>query len=461
MVRHRLFYYLSFVLFLVACRVTDPVEVTGVVTKVAAADTSTPTLTSTPTPSPTRTLTLTPTATTTPFPTATPRPIPTSTPTATPNFNCPEPGTVAPFSQPQNIPELREALLLYLNAGGQWDDLMSLLENWRFEHEIVPINMNGDDVWETVVHVNVANNYENDIATWVFHCRDNQYQAIFQIWWGMYRFHRYSFVDDLNNDGNFEIVMIGGFAGSACDLEPTLLGWEGNVVVDYSPLEIDLGCSLEDRVTLEDLDGDGVKELIVAGVTVLHMEMAPLRGITQTFALQEQVYTLISTVYGPSNLRIHILDDAQRAFDAQNFILAIELYDRVAHDDTLTDVSSYNFPDRFFPDDPSLPHDSPNEYQRAFALFRLASIYQVVGDVAGVEMTLAELDNTFSEGTVGGEFTVLAHLLIDQLNNNESPVLACSVVTSFIEENYPDLDRHFWWGVGIATYDAETFCLLP
>jgi hypothetical protein len=460
-VGHRLFYCTCLVCLLVACTVVEPVPLTPTVTEVSAVADATRSLTPSPVASTTPFRTFTPTATQTT--THTPRPTTTRRPTLTPpptsNFNCPELGAAIPLDQPENTAELREAIVGYLNSGGQWDSLADLFESWNFGHEITHINMNGDDVLETVVHINVVNNHENDIATWVFHCQSNQYQIIFQIRWGMFRFHRYSIVDDLNSDGNFEIVMVGGFAGSACDLEPTVLGWEGNGVVDYSPdyLELELGCSPEDRVNLEDIDGDGVKELIVSGETVGHLDYAPPRGITQTFAVENQAFRLISTTYSATNVRIHVLDDAQRAFDERDFALAIELYDRAAHDDSLTNVSSYYYPDRFT-SDPNFPEDNPNEYQRAFALFRLAAIYRTLLDAQGVTSTLAELAAAYPEGSPGSEFAVLAHLFIDLLDSDELPAQACQAVTEFIEANYPDLSSHFYWGANIAFYHDDDFC---
>ncbi len=202
--------------------------------------------------------------------------------------------------------------------------------------------------------------------------------------------------------------------------------------------------------------------MILIGETIGHIDHAPPRGITQTFKLENTGYTLLSTVYAPTNLRVHVLDDAQRAFDEGDFNLALAYYARAANDD-LSTVYSYNFQ----PDIAS-EYDFPDDYQRSFALFRLAIIQLVLGNRNDAELTLAELMARYPENNKGHEFVVLTEIFFDAFNDGKNIEESCNNVTKFIAENYvpkdnslenPNLTSHFYWGSNIAAYyKPESFC---
>ncbi|NHZ71801.1 MAG: hypothetical protein GWP17_01795, partial [Aquificales bacterium] len=110
--------------------------------------------TNTPKPAPTETATAVPAQTATSSPTPIPTATPTNTPspTPTPDPTCPEPGTAAPFAYPADTTELQASILAYLNAGGQWEDLLALLDELEIEHDWIQADMNGDGVMETAVY---------------------------------------------------------------------------------------------------------------------------------------------------------------------------------------------------------------------------------------------------------------------------------------------------------------------
>jgi hypothetical protein len=452
--------------FAVACTPDEIVEVTATaVTPQAIA----PIQVTRTTPQPTQTSSAISTHTQTPLPpTATVTPTttisPSSTPSPTPDFTCPVPAAPSPFSQPANIEELEEQILTLLNAGGQWDDLADSTASLGIDRDIIPIDMNGDGIFELITNLAFVSEqsypYE-DYITWVFQCRGGNYINVFTSWWGSWRFYDSTRVDDLNNDSGMEAIIIGGFAGSACALEPTILGWHNGTVVNYSPdhLELELGCSLEDRVLLEDLDNDGIKELVVIGETVGHLDYAPPRGITQTFSLQDQTYKLINTELALPQYRIEVLDDAQRALDAGDLEMAAQLYVQAATDDSLGDVYSMNIAPPNIAEEMGFTEiDYPGEYQRAFAFFRLAALQAVADDEDGVSNTLAQLQQTFPEETPGSEFVVLTPILTTSLLQGRGQESACGQVLTHIRINFPDLDIHYYWGGNSAWYRNETIC---
>lgn len=434
----------------------------------AAAETAVSQLPS-PTPVPTDTAvppTLTLTAT--PLP-ATPTPIPptlaptvtaTTSPTATPNFSCPQPGGSATLEESMDFPEFSENLVAYLNQVGTVDQLPEQLDALDIQHEIFPVDMNSDGVLEFVLNVTVPSEeaFPGDRGTAILQCRNGNYDMIFEIWWGYYHYFDYTFSDDVDNNGNQDVIIVGGFAGSACDLEPTVLIWSEGQIIDASPdyRELELGCSHEDTVLTEDINGDGTKEMIVTGRTVSHLDYAPPRTITQTFTLRNKVYSLQTTQLGPPEYLVHLLDDAQRALDSGDWALAAQLYKDVAQNQSLPTVSSYylSFAGQMGADN----EDSPIEYQQALALFRFVALQTVLGNTAEADGALAQLQERFPEGTPGSELTSLTLLLVNSLQMGNTPESSCEVVFQEIEQTYPQLAAHYYWGANIAWYRNETIC---
>ncbi|MBE2225132.1 MAG: hypothetical protein IAF02_26580 [Anaerolineae bacterium] len=279
----------SLILLLVACGVQGPTPTVPSAVVIVALPKQTPK------PEPTLTATSTVTATTTAVPTQTSTP----SPTATPDPSCPEPGSAAPFAYPADMTKLQASILAYLNAGGQWQDLMALFDELEIEHDWIQADMNGDGVEETAVYAKkyLAEDFIPDHAWWIFQCGSNQYHTILDVE-DHWAFHGYFIADDLNNDHREEIIAISGFAGTACAFGPKVWSLQGEEIVDLSPKygELELGCSLDGKVILQDIDSDNLKEMTLIGDTVAHLDNAPQRYITQTFTLENTGYKLITHV---------------------------------------------------------------------------------------------------------------------------------------------------------------------
>lgn len=434
----------------------------GAETAVSQLPTATPVMMDTAVPP-----TLTPTAT--PLP-ATPTPIPptqtptvtaTPSPTATPNFSCPQPGGNATLQKSIGFVEFSDNLLVYLNAGGNIEQLPELLDSMDISNEVFPVDMNNDTVLEIVLNVAVPEEpYFYEYGTSVLQCLNGSYEAIFAIWWGYYHYFDYTFSDDVDNDGNQDVIIVGGFAGSACDLEPSVLIWSDGKIINASPdhLELKLGCYGNDQVITSDLDGDSTKELIVSGWTVGHIDHGPLRTITQTFSLQNKTYRLEVTEFGPPEYLVHLLDDAQRALDRGNWTVAAQLYEEIAQNQSLPTVPSYVFP---YPQQVEELEEAlyrAKGYQQAFALFRLAALQTVHGNLAEADWAVAQLQERFPEGTPGSEFNSLTLLLVDSLDQGRTPQFSCEIVAREIVKSYPELVFHYYWGTDLASYQEETIC---
>lgn len=380
--------------------------------------------------------------------------VPPPPPTSTPDYSCSQSGTAVCFILPDSIVDLESNILNFVNSNGTWDEVVTLLTSLHATVEMAEVDFNGDGINEIVITVFITISEATDEgATWVFQYSANQYHQIFATGWGMFNFDVHTnFITDLNADGLPELFIDAVWQGSSCLQIILVLTWHSGEVQDY--LEDNyLGVSCGAQTTAIDLDQDGIQEIIVTGTTSIHSDNSPPRGVVLTFKLTEGTYLLISTEYLPSEYSVHILDDAQRALDIQDFASAIHSYNHVAHDPTLIFISSYSF--RPLGD----LQDHPSEYQRAFALFRLSILQYIIGESENSAATMAELDATFPEGSIGHEFTVLAHLYMEKRAAGLLGVQACQEVTNYIETNYPDLELHIGdWGSNIAWYLNDTIC---
>jgi hypothetical protein len=450
---------LAFLLLLVsACATSTPDNPVSQMPEIAGnpspTQTKTPTIVASAVSATPSAFTLLPSATSESIPTKIP------SPTHTPSPSCPIPSMGAPFALPSTTTELQASILTFVNGGGQWEDMWALLDEMEIRNDAIQADINGNGVMETAVYaVFYVEDYIPDHAWWIFQCTTNQYELIYDVK-GNWAFHSHFIADDLNNDKRSEIIQVGGFAGSACTLEPRVWSWQIDRIVDLSPdhLELELGCAIDQRVTLQDISGDGVKEMILTGKTVGHLDYAPTRGITQTFTLQDTGYKLESTVFAPTDLRIHVLDDAQRALDAGDLALAALHYTRAAYEEMMT-IESYYLYARHV--------DDADIYQRGFALFRLLVIKLGTGNEEVAHSILTELNALYLENMAGHEFVVLAQTFFDAFRENRSLGESCARVTEYASEYYygdtqtepPPLISHFYWGANIASYTTpDSFC---
>lgn len=322
--------------------------------------------------------------------------------------------------------------------------------------------MNGDGVDEGVLTVDLFNRdsvgeiKDHDSVAWIMGCVEGEFQVLFEESGGTLRLLQKDPVVlvDFDNDQNAEVIFQWEWAGSASELHPQMINWEEGVITTYSfedpEGERQLCCPADWR--FEDLNDDGVLELIATGRTVFHPVGGYPRDIIQTFQWNLNKWHITSTEYLPSEYRHQVLADARRALDDGNRQLAAQLLEQAAYDDTL-----YSQPSHYW--DWFEFKDSPDEYQRAFALFRLMAVQIVLGDEQNSNITWNKLSSTFPQDTVGGEFTVLAGMFRDELIAGKTPEQACTTVTRTIVATYPDLEDHVgYWGANNIAFYSNTIC---
>lgn len=391
-----------------------------------------------------------PTATATLEPTATPSPTATSLPTATatPNLACPAGGQATSFTLPTDETDFQNKVQTFLSEGGTVEELMAVAEQLELLHDTAEVDLNGDGVNEQGVYLGFF-----DVGTqghlWLMvQCLNHQYQILYEST-GMYAFHSSFMVQDVDNNQQDELVVLSGFLGSACAFEPQIWSWRDGQVVGFSlnHLEAQLGCPSE--LVLEDKDGDNILELILVGYTVSHMDSPPPRLITQTLALTEGSYQLVETVYAPAVYRMELLSDAQRALNEGNLTLVSHFYTQAAYDEIDT-IGSYLYHHNEV-------EESPENYQKAFALFRLMVVQLALREEEAAGVSLTDLQTIYPADVPGHEFAVLAQLFYESYAKNQDNAEACLAVTTYIEVHYdssdqPGLTSHFYWGSSVSSY---------
>ncbi|MCP5098967.1 MAG: hypothetical protein GY943_25730 [Chloroflexi bacterium] len=433
--------------------ITTPITETPEITLERPTASVEPTVTMTESPTPAPTVTRVPTATTTPMP----------SPTATVVAICPDANLPEPLADFQTSGELQQAISDYINQGGKLNDLQQSLDIIT-EPEIVfhgvEADLNGDDVLELIITIDTLDStVEDHSRIIVFQCFNEVYEEVYINTGGIfgYLFHPISVVD-VNGDSRYEFIIEHDILRSAFGWSLSIYSLQNNEVVD---LYIDTGSVRLGSVTdwyLQDINNDGTQELIIIGSTIFHSEGGFPRNVVQTFELTDDgTYYLLAIEYLPSEYRHQVLGDAQRAFESDDLVLAATLYDQAAHDNDLMNIGSYRLG---YLDNST---DLPNEYQRAFALFRLLSVQLLLEeDQRVIDETIVELNTMFPENSVGGEFTTLAQILQMEVASGKSLYEACREVTRIIGKRFSYLDLHIgYWGYLNTSYENETICILP
>jgi hypothetical protein len=380
---------------------------------------------------------------------------------------CPQSDTPPNLVRFTNPVGLRSSVLVYLNGGGT---LLSLAEQLTAMEYVMGFmaeaDVDGDGVTEGILTVDFTTwkpSGELDgehTATWILRCEAGSYQIAFEEVDDDPLNHLRSPIVTVNLDHDLamEIILEWNFDSTAGGWSAQVIDWvEGSAATHWLewPMPNELFAGRVD-LKFEDLNGDGIQEIIAAGPTPTHL-MGGLtnRDIVRIYGFDGYNWRIVSTEYLPSIYRHHVLADGQRAFDDGNLELAAQFFDQAAHDDTLTSAdSNFNITQDIQPF-----QDFPDEYQRAFALFRLMIVQIALGEKAMAENTFAELGERYPNETRGGEFTQLAALYKAEVESGKSFGQACAAVTQFTLDTFPYLGEHIgYWGWLNMGFTNETHC---
>lgn len=381
-------------------------------------------------------------------------------------LGCPKAGTPSDVNLPENLNDdsvgeaIYKFIFKYLNEGGNPQNLPEALiskmpAKFELRLQITPLDMNGDNIDELLISIR---HNPNSSYSLIFHCSSGYYLEA-----GGFGSEILS-IEDLNGDKNPEIVFRSYWHGSGCLEYFTVAGWsktgDGGRAIDYffrpdTPEMRAFPCGTE--LHIQDLDNDGQKELTFTGVDNIWHTGLPGREFSYLYEVSDmQSYLKVSEKYINPASRAYVLADAQKALDESLGLHdtdTIELYEKAANDETLQDYPSLGYKEK-----DGQPH--AKEYTTAFALFRLVTIYG--GGRFGVDQpettsTIEVLNKRFPSGVPGSEFVDIAKLFISEREAGKIPSIACSVVSLYIEQKYPNLEQEFIWP-GVLYYDNGTIC---
>ncbi|HJW89651.1 MAG TPA: VCBS repeat-containing protein [Anaerolineales bacterium] len=344
-----------------------------------------------------------PTPSETPAPaTSTPRIEPTPTagsPAATPDPHCRLEDKSAVLA-PVDFAGYPQAVLDFINAGGTLQDLDAALYAAGVANQPVAVasgDLTGDGVQDVIVSIYDPGSLviPPEGVLLVYTCHAGQYGlAHRQISEEGFGAPGIRYLQDLTNDGVDELVVSSAICGAhTCFEDAQVLAWDGEGFVDK--LEGSTSDLPYPDVRIEDPDGDGIFDIVVVGSGFGSVGAGPQRNLMRRWSLlrETQGWQLLEDTLGPSNYRVHVLHDAEKAALEGDFDLALLLYGRVAQDTTLEEWT-----------DP----ETERANLGAYALFKTAVVYLLQGREEFAESTFEQQRVTYPPGEIGYAFVELA-----------------------------------------------------
>jgi hypothetical protein len=399
------------------------------------------------------------------------RPTPAEVPTATlQRAVCPERRDVPPAEWPQDVPSLVETLQEYLDAGGSPTLLPGLLSEAYdpgrrdvLDFEVLVADLTGDQIDEVVIAASLSLLREDGWASsssgvMLFSCRDGDYEVYSRDAspdMPGYFVHDYTLlpVRGVTAADSHDIVFFEDVGGMFCERQIGVLSQFGT---EWGIRWVDLGrCDVE--VAVADLDDRAHAEILVLGAE--HGSFAwTYRHVLRTYGFRPPLggFYLRSRENSPPVFRLEELDDARSALERGDYMQAWGHYLEAARSDSLGEYPSW------YEAHQGMGDDIVSSYQRAFARFRIVWLWVRLGFHNRAFAELEEMGRLFPPEEAGGEFTVLARSLVEDVSGGATLAEACRRVTSTILQEYPSLagrEGHIGWSsADVADYEAEDIC---
>lgn len=325
---------------------------------------------------------------------------------------------------------LDQDILRYLNEGGPLSGLLPLTRTYfgRTNGSVLFKDLNGDQTEEIALSYVFVNEDGFPVSALlvIFECENGKYTQKFENFGDSVYKAVILAAEDLIGIGFPQLLVAHTWIGTACDDYVSVIGWNGKQWENFFTTY--LYCPAYIRVN--DLNGDGLKELIITARNQGNLETGIGRQLTETYGWDGAQFVLRTRVFHPSPYRIHVLQDAQLAVDAGDFRQAIRHYERAATVRALKET-------------PSIDQDIDDfkaafNYQTAFANFRLVTLWLKVERPDRARSVINRMKVQYPASTAGNEFLELAQLFLKEVEGGASLKLACEAVTAKIDVDYPD-----------------------
>lgn len=372
-------------------------------------------------------------------------------PTPTPQYGvCPplNDAVTLPDAVPQNAEATARALLNYLNAGGDPDDVQNhLRQEWDIMDETGywrdEVDLTGDGRGEIVLGFVTSDGIG---MLMVITCRDGRYDELIRLISDTEEVPSLIWLGDMNNNPPAEVVVARRRCNdaNACEYETFILSWDaqrGRLVnlLDEELFTLDLPA-------VADYDGDEVAELIVRLQSRGTSATGPLRTGINIYDWNGSVYTLSIIQLDAPIYRIQYVHEADRLFARQAFRDAVRLYEIALTQDNL----------RYWFNDGIVTVDS-------YALYRLVLGYTALGDVEALTPVIAELNERFpaDEDNPVESLPVYVHLAYVYLNtllDTDDLHLACVATLRVVDDRPEALNLLNRYGSRSPNYRRLDLC---
>jgi hypothetical protein len=345
---------------------------------------------------------------------------------------------------PENTDQLIKLVMTKLNNGQKITEITTELGKEEIPLESLSIDFNGDGIDELFLTATLSRNDRDWLSSvyWIVSQSQDGYKIEYSLSPDIYLYAGQIYeLGDLNGDKLPDLLVASGRYGNGCDQVLYLFGWRSTKYTSYAA---------ETDLCIESIEVGEKNELVITGQIAESMDSGPTRKKKEYFQQNHAEYLLSHSDVLPSNYRIHVIGDAQAAYDVGNDALSVQLWDRAAHEQSLL-----NYPSRRIDD------DKPEIYQPAFALYRLYTYYLANGEITRAEQYLKELKNLVGDETSpGGELLSLASEAKKLLAVSKDPERVCSGIYIYLnstKENSDFMLDHWDWGALNGTVE---FCPL-
>jgi hypothetical protein len=369
-------------------------------------------------------------------------------PTATPDYTaCPTTGnTVTLPPLPPTITAANEALLIYLNSGGDTATLENVLrQNWAVLGEtgyVRPHDIIGRGTTDVLIGYTAPG--ETGILS-IFGCQDGRYVLRYTITADGTEAPQLLRVGDINRDFVPEIVFTRRVCedDEACEFETQVMVWQaaqGRFINLLAEPLISLNIP-----TLNDIDNDEVQEVVLTLNQRGNSATGPLRTGVNIFDWNGSAYVLSIIQLDPPRYRIQIIHQADRDFLRLDMPAALQLYQLALDTPDLRD---------WFNDGRAV--------ETSYALYRQLLIYAYLGDDRLNEILIRlNTDFPFAEGVTLADlppYVEMANVFLNEFTVSANLNAACTAVQTVITQRPDAIALINRYGSRSPNYSALDLC---
>ncbi|MPZ99895.1 MAG: hypothetical protein GEU80_11295 [Dehalococcoidia bacterium] len=358
---------------------------------------------------------------------------------------------------PRSLEDLAGSAIAYLNDGGDVRDLEQAADRWGFLDgggQVRAVDLDGDASDEVVV---VAIDAANASATGapgavaVYACDDAGWHVVHSSAdAGVEGTPELVALDDLNGEPGVEVLYQLRTCGAhTCTLLPVLLGYRPDDQVSgplfTPPFEVGVP---EGALSVDDTNGDGVREVVLDVGTVGSAGAGPQREYRHVRGWDGTRYSAVSTaVTTPEDqwAVIHFLQDADSIAAGGQYDEALALYERVLRDP---------------PEDGWTGAEEVASLQ-TYARYRTMVTLAVAGRADDAEAAATTFAEHAPASTSTPGFIGIGHAFRAEYGLSGDPGAACAAAVAYAEQHPKSFELLNAFGYTNTQYEPSDICPFP